>query len=68
MKTMNTLSNKYKFNLQLEENELASLYFAIGTAMRLVAQRKEDGVSLDNDPSHLTAFERMWNAKLTRTE
>ena len=59
---------KYKLNLELEEPELASLYFAIAATRNHIADYLSKGITLENETLHSAFLDKVWNAKLTRAE
>jgi hypothetical protein len=68
MKTMSIISKKYKLNLELEENELASLYFAIACTRNKITDYIRQGIKLEGETLHLALLDKLWNARLTIAE
>jgi hypothetical protein len=59
---------KYKLNLEFEEDELASLYFAIAATRNKIADYTRSGIPLENESLHLAVLDKIWNAQLSRSE
>ena len=59
---------KYEIRLTFTPEELTSFYFAAGSAISNCAQRKESGIPLANDETHMRVFQRMFDAQIQRVE